>query len=108
MSELKRDGAKAPGETVAVRWRFASGKGGGGVSGAETLTGGTIVITLTHLSGPATPAVTVVGSPAIDGTDVVALVTGGADASLWHRLCQVTSSSGQVLQRARLLPIEAM
>ena len=106
MSDLTRDGAKFPGETVAVRWRYASGRGGGGIYGAETLTGGTIVITLTCVSGPAVPAVTVVGAAAIDGSDVVALLTAGAAGSLWRRHCKVNTSAGQVLERARLLPIE--
>lgn len=103
MSDLARDGAKAPEEIVAVRWKFGAEM----TATAEAITGGSIVITLTCLAGTATPAVTVVGAPAIDGTDVVALLTGGLAGALWRRHCQIDTSAGQRLVCAKLLPIEA-
>ncbi len=69
----------------------------------DTVTGA-LTVTVTNVSGTATPAVTA-GSPTVVGNQGLVRLSGGADGSDWNVQGKVSTTLGDTLQLDALLQV---
>lgn len=94
---------KDPEEIITVAFLF------GDELGAETLSPGTPVVTLTVLEGAdANPAALLNGAPVIDGGTVYQSLRNGVNGVVYKPRCRADTSGGRRLVRTASLPVRTL
>ena len=97
---IHRFAEKRPAEAVTITFRFARELAAG-----VTLAPGATVSIAVRKGADAAPQAMLAGSPAVSGPDVLARVMGGISGVEYLITCTATTSIGDVLQLAALLPV---
>jgi len=92
-------GTKRSGETLKLSFDFAADLATG-----ETLSTPVVAASVYGGSDPP-PSGILSGSPAVSGSLVTQLVTGGLDHVTYQLVFQATTSNSQILQGVSLLPV---